>query len=57
MKNEILIIMPVYNEEDMIEKVIDDWLSLEINLNFKILLVNDGSKDRSKKIIEKKETL
>ena len=43
MKNEILIIMPVYNEEDMIEKVIDDWLSLEINLNFKILLVNDGS--------------
>ncbi len=54
MKNEILIIMPVYNEEDMIEKVIDDWLSLEINLNFKILLVNDGSKDRSKEIIEKK---
>ena len=53
MKNEILIIMPVYNEEDMIEKVIDDWLSLEINLNFKILLVNDGSKDRSKEIIEK----
>lgn len=54
MKKEILIVMPVYNEEDMIEKVINDWISLKIDLNFKILLINDGSKDKSKDIIEQK---
>ena len=43
MKQEILIIMPVYNEEDMIETVIDDWLKLEVEIPIKILLINDGS--------------
>lgn len=54
MKKSLLIIMPVYNEEDMIEKVIDDWLKLELEIPFKILLVNDGSKDSSVNIINKK---
>lgn len=54
MKKEILIIMPVYNEEDMINSVIDDWLKLKVEMPFKILLVNDGSKDQSKNIINKR---
>ena len=54
MQKNLLIIMPVYNEEDMIEKVIDDWLKLELEIPFKILLVNDGSKDSSVNIINKK---
>jgi glycosyltransferase involved in cell wall biosynthesis len=57
MKKEILIIMPVYNEEDMIETVIDDWLKLEVEIPIKILLINDGSQDKSKDIIKKKITL
>lgn len=57
MKQEILIIMPVYNEEDMIETVIDDWLKLEVEIPIKILLINDGSQDKSKDIIKKKITL
>ena len=53
MEKNLLILMPVYNEEDMIEKVIDDWLKLELEIPFKILLVNDGSKDSSVNIINK----
>jgi glycosyltransferase involved in cell wall biosynthesis len=49
--------MPVYNEEDMIETVIDDWLKLEVEIPIKILLINDGSQDKSKDIIKKKITL
>ena len=46
--------MPVYNEEDMIEKVIDDWLKLELEIPFNIILVNDGSKYSYVKIINEK---
>jgi glycosyltransferase involved in cell wall biosynthesis len=56
MKNETLtIIIPVYNEEASIEKVVNDWFcTLEnLNIDFKICLYNDGSKDNSFEVLNK----
>ncbi len=56
MKNETLaIIIPVYNEESSIEKVVDDWVSIleKLNIDFKICLYDDGSKDKSFEVLSK----
>ena len=47
----ISIIVPVYNGEKYIEKCIDSILKQDYH-NIEIIIVNDGSKDNSKKIIE-----
>lgn len=41
------IIIPVYNSEKTLEKCIDSVVNIE---NVEIILVNDGSTDRSKEI-------
>lgn len=54
MRNEqkVLVIIPAYNEEGSIEKVVDN---LKKNYsNFDYVIVNDGSKDQTKKICEEK---
>lgn len=51
----LAIIIPVYNEEEIVENVINK-LSFELqklNINYKIFAYNDGSKDNSKIILEK----
>ena len=48
----ISIIVPVYNGEKHIEKCIQSILNQE-NVNLEIIVVNDGSKDNTKKILEK----
>ncbi len=54
--NELAIIMPVYNEEGIIQTVIADWTN-ELQIigikNFKIHVYNDGSKDDTFKILKK----
>jgi len=52
---KLSIIIPVYNEEESIEKVIIDLrkYSAEKKYNYEIIVVNDGSTDRTKKILEK----
>lgn len=50
----LAVIMPVYNEEEAIEKVIKKW-SNELNkleIDYKIFAYNDGSKDNTAKILE-----
>ena len=47
-----LIIIPAYNEEKCIKKVVDNVL--EVNNNVDVLVVNDGSKDDT--LIEAKKT-
>lgn len=41
------VIMPVYNEEEAIEPVVNEWVNAlnETKLNYTLCLMNDGSKD------------
>ena len=54
---KISVIIPVYNEEEVIEKFLDKQLIPEINkikkYQFNIVLVNDGSKDKTLEILHK----
>lgn len=55
MKTDISIIIPAYNEEDLIENTINDvvrYLS-DKNYIFEIIVINDGSKDRTYEILKK----
>ena len=56
-ENEILsIIIPIFNEEENIPILLDeiDSVSREKNLNImEIIFVNDGSMDRSEKVLKK----
>ena len=54
MKYDLTIIVPVYNEEDNIERVekeLKNFLGIAVKKT-KILFVNDGSKDKSQLLIE-----
>lgn len=50
----ITVVIPVYNEEDCIQEVIENTFSaLERNFNdFEILVINDGSTDKTREIAE-----
>ena len=52
-KPELIVVIPVYNEEEVINKVINDWLKTIKNLNAKLLIINDGSKDGTLKKLKK----
>ena len=47
-----LIVMPVYNEEQIIREAIFDWLKIANKYKGQLLVINDGSKDKTKNIIE-----
>ena len=52
LKNKrLIIVMPVYNEEQIIKKVVLDWLKIAKKYDGKLLIINDGSTDRTKKIL------
>ncbi|MFT4684950.1 MAG: dolichol-phosphate mannosyltransferase, partial [Flavobacteriales bacterium] len=54
MNHEFTIIVPVYNEEDNLERVekeLSDYIKIA-SKKTKILFVNDGSKDKSQPLIE-----
>ena len=55
---ELAIILPVYNEEETIGKVLNDWTrELEkLQVDFEIHAYNDGSKDRTLQIIKEHAT-
>ena len=53
MKKKVLIIVPAYNEELNIARVIDDVRNQEMDLD--ILVVNDSSKDQTSKIARSKD--
>lgn len=56
MKNELVVILPAYNEEQNVEKMVTTWLRGERKikerhaLNLHIVIVNDGSSDATKEI-------
>ena len=53
MNKKIFIVLPIYNEEKIIEKVVDELIDKTSELNIKIILINDGSKDETREKIEK----
>lgn len=56
-KESLYIIIPAYNEEKNIEKVIDDWYPIIEKYNgngsSRMVIIDDGSKDSTYSIIEK----
>lgn len=57
MKVDLSLILPVYNQEDIIAPVIKDIIEKikRLKINFEIILVENGSKDNSLKMIEQLE--
>jgi glycosyltransferase involved in cell wall biosynthesis len=45
MSKRILVIIPAYNEEGVVGRVVDDLLSLSLSSSMDVLVVDDGSKD------------
>lgn len=54
MINNLWVIMPVYNEEQSITHVINEWDSelKKSNVNYTICAINDGSKDNTLEILD-----
>lgn len=49
---KLSIIIPVYNEEKTILKILNKLSKVNLKINKEIIMINDGSKDNSRKIIE-----
>ncbi|MBE6153966.1 MAG: glycosyltransferase family 2 protein [Firmicutes bacterium] len=52
MKAKVSIIVPIYNAEKWLERCIESILN-QTHKKMEIILINDGSKDKSKEIVEK----
>ncbi len=50
---DLVVIIPVYNEEACIETVIKSWYDMlsDLNMNFLIIVLNDGSQDRTAEVL------
>jgi glycosyltransferase involved in cell wall biosynthesis len=53
---KLAIVIPVYNEEDNIQKVLNDWRAILSKKQFDIIVVNDGSKDNTIYILNRIES-
>jgi glycosyltransferase involved in cell wall biosynthesis len=51
---ELIVVMPVYNEEGTIRKVVQEWHDelCSLNIRFELHIYNDGSKDASLTILK-----
>jgi glycosyltransferase involved in cell wall biosynthesis len=54
---ELTVVMPVYNEEEIISFVIQDWIRelRELKIDFVMKVYNDGSKDNSLNILNQED--
>jgi dolichol-phosphate mannosyltransferase len=54
MPPELVVVMPVYNEEACVVGVVGSWRSAlsELGVRFRILVLNDGSKDGTRQALE-----
>ena len=53
MNKLLTIIIPIYNETENIEKVVEAISKVNIKYNYEILFINDGSIDETEKILNK----
>jgi dolichol-phosphate mannosyltransferase len=49
-KHELVMVMPIYNEEGCIQDVVNSWHDelMKLQIDFKMILLNDGSNDCTK---------
>lgn len=53
MRNPVLVIIPAYNEEQVIESTLDGVLAFRAKQPFfDVLVVNDGSQDKTKQLVD-----
>ena len=53
MINSVSILIPCFNEEKTIKKVIDKVLNVDLgNISREIIIINDGSTDQTKTLLE-----
>ena len=52
---KLLVIIPVFNEQNSIKKVFDEWNSeiKKFKIDYKILIINDGSTDNTQTVLKK----
>ncbi|MDV7757572.1 glycosyltransferase family 2 protein [Liquorilactobacillus mali] len=50
---DLNVIVPVYNAENFVEECLNSIISNKTEFNYQITIINDGSSDKSYKIIEK----
>ena len=50
---EVTVVIPVYNEEVGIQKLLNKIIELKLNETYEILVINDGSSDQSLEVIKK----
>ena len=54
-KVSISIVMPAYNEEDRLPATLDEytqWVNQNLDINIELIIVNDGSTDKTKAIVQ-----
>ncbi len=51
---DLMLVMPVYNEEECIQGVVASWRDCfeQLNLDFALLILNDGSKDGTARALQ-----
>ena len=52
---DVAVVIPVFNEEKLIGECINEWLNVLdlVNLNYEILIIDDGSSDATISIVER----
>jgi len=52
---DVAVVIPVFNEEKLIGECINEWLNIldSVNLNYEILIIDDGSSDATISIVER----
>jgi hypothetical protein len=53
MAPELSILMPVYNEAATVEQAIDEAVNTDLPVDFELIVVDDGSTDGSREILER----
>lgn len=53
MKRDLYIVIPVYNEAEIINVVVEDWITVlnKLNISYKLKLYNDGSTDSTMEVL------
>lgn len=51
---QLIVIMPVYNEDEIVERVATEWLAMldGLNVPYRLHIANDGSTDDTQKVLD-----